>query len=483
MVFGLGVAYDLIDDQTLRSSIARLVTRMVQFLLDHAWTVVQPNGTITATFLNRADQQLAFLQLARHVNPDQFSTPYDISRVLLAPAAIAPIALEVLSNDSYFKFNLDTINLYTLIHLESSSFGDIYRRAYDTLRNHTDDHRNAFFNMIDRALNGPDSVRDAETRTLLDQWLRLPRRDVFVDNHGKYPTCGDPNQACQPIPVPDRVPSDFLWQRSPFQMSGGGAARVENAGIDYILPYWMARYYGIMGADTLRVVSAASGASALAPGAIASVFGANLANSTESSGTQPPPQVLGGMSVLVKDGAGVSRQAGIYFVSAGQINFVMPTDMAPGTASITIQNSGASAITTSADVRMVAPALFSADATGKGAAAATAIVVVAGRPAPLPVFTCSGSTCSPVPIRLGVDTPIYLSLYGSGIRRRSSLASVICTIGGINVPVLYAGAQPQYAGLDQVNVALTLNLRGLGETDVIVTVEGQPSNPVRVNVQ
>jgi uncharacterized protein (TIGR03437 family) len=51
------------------------------------------------------------------------------------------------------------------------------------------------------------------------------------------------------------------------------------------------------------------------------------------------------------------------------------------------------------------------------------------------------------------------------------------------VPVLYADAQPEYAGLDQVNVALTLNLRGLGEVDVIVTVDGKPSNPVRVNVQ
>jgi len=37
--------------------------------------------------------------------------------------------------------------------------------------------------------------------------------------------------------------------------------------------------------------------------------------------------------------------------------------------------------------------------------------------------------------------------------------------------------------VDQVNVALTLNLRNLGEADVIVTVDGQASNAVRVNVQ
>src|SRR6478752_1384596 len=35
VLFGLGVAYDLIDDQALKASIAAVVTRMVQFLKDH----------------------------------------------------------------------------------------------------------------------------------------------------------------------------------------------------------------------------------------------------------------------------------------------------------------------------------------------------------------------------------------------------------------------------------------------------------------
>src|SRR6266849_2360777 len=38
-LFGLGIAYDLIDDAALKSSTAALITRLVQFLKDHAWTV------------------------------------------------------------------------------------------------------------------------------------------------------------------------------------------------------------------------------------------------------------------------------------------------------------------------------------------------------------------------------------------------------------------------------------------------------------
>jgi uncharacterized protein (TIGR03437 family) len=60
---------------------------------------------------------------------------------------------------------------------------------------------------------------------------------------------------------------------------------------------------------------------------------------------------------------------------------------------------------------------------------------------------------------------------------------VSCTVGGVSVPVSYAGAQPQFAGLDQVNIGLTLNLRGKGDADIICTVDGVQSNAVRVNIQ
>jgi hypothetical protein len=352
VIFGLGVAYDLIDDPALKSSIASVVTRLVQFLKDHAWTVVLPNGNITTTSIDRPDQQLAFLQLARHVNPNRFSTAYNLERLLLSPAVIAPISIEVLSDDSYFKFNLDTINLYILVRLESSSFGAIYGKAYDILRNHTDDQGNAFFNMIDRALNGPNSTRDAETRLLLDQWLQRPRRDVHIDNHGKYPSCGDPDLACNPIPVPDRVTTDFLWQRSPFQLANtGGGGNIEGAGLDYILPYWMARYYGVIQADSLGIGSAATGTSPLAAGELASIFGLQLSTDNQSSSAQPPPLSLAGVTLTVKDSAGSSRSAGIYQVSPNQIDFLVPEGTAPGEASFTVHAVGMPDVTVSAEIR------------------------------------------------------------------------------------------------------------------------------------
>ncbi|PYT17240.1 MAG: hypothetical protein DMG59_07925, partial [Acidobacteria bacterium] len=52
-----------------------------------------------------------------------------------------------------------------------------------------------------------------------------------------------------------------------------------------------------------------------------------------------------------------------------------------------------------------------------------------------------------------------------------------------SVPVLYAGPQPNYAGLDQVNVGLSLSLRGAGESNVVLTVDGKSSNTVTINIK
>jgi len=157
--FGLGVTFDTVDDPAVRSTITDLVTRLLDNLQGHSWTVFMPDGTASTTFIGRADQQLSFLKVGSHVNPAKFSTSYDVQKIFLSLGVLAPIALEVQSNSSYFKFNLDSINLYNLIRLDSSS---LYAPAYNVLRNHTKDQQNAFFNMIDRALRGPDAVRDAE---------------------------------------------------------------------------------------------------------------------------------------------------------------------------------------------------------------------------------------------------------------------------------------------------------------------------------
>lgn len=245
--FGLGVAYQLIEDQGLRDVASNLITRMLRRLIADGWAIRMPDGSSSTVFWTRADQKLGMLILGRMVNGREFSDAYSRSRFWESATSGIPVAVETLDpNGSYFKFNLNVLTYYHLIRLETSSFyRNFYNDAYNVMRRTTDDHGNAHFNMIDRAIRGANAARDAETRALLDEWLLRPRNDLYVDLRGKYASCGDESVACEPVPVENRVRTDFLWQRSPFQLVGGGIGNIEGAGIDYILPYWMARYYGL----------------------------------------------------------------------------------------------------------------------------------------------------------------------------------------------------------------------------------------------
>jgi uncharacterized protein (TIGR03437 family) len=480
-IFGLGSAYDLINDAGVQSSISDLVTRLIAFLTGNNWSVNMPDGTSSTTFLVRPDEMLGLLQVGRHVNPNKFSTYYDEQRILLSATVAVPVGVDIVDNSSYFKFNLDYMNFYNLIRLESSSAQSLYRAGYDLVRGHTATHQNAFFDIVDRALSGPDATRDAETRMLLTQWQLRPPRDQYVDDTKLVAVCG--SEACQPVPVPIRPPAEYLWQDDPFQLTGGGSGLIEGAGIDYILPYWMGRYYSAVSSVTVQ--SAAAATSAVAPGSAAAIYGPGLASATAAAGSLPLPATLGGVTVTVTDSAGKSYPASLYYVSPQQINLLIPEGVALGVATFAIAN-GASTQTTAALVQSVAPALFSADGTGTGVAAATGIVTQAGSPgvqSPITVFTCGSSGCTGVPLNVGIDTPVILSFYGTGIHHLSSLANVTVTINGISVPVLYAGAQGTYPGLDQVNVPLTLNLRGAGVANVVLTVDGQVSNTVTITVQ
>jgi hypothetical protein len=246
--FGLGVAYDMVPDDALRSQISTLVTRMLDNLLAHSWNVVMPNGSISTTFVGRTEQQLNLLQIGRHVNPGQYATRYQNFRSSNSGSTGTAISIDCLDTyKSYYKFNLDYINLFNLIRLEepTSTYRSRYVSAYSTLRRCTGSHQNAHFNMVDRSINGPNTTRDADTQRFLGDWLKRSRRAFYTDVSSKYPVCGT-NRACSPVPIPDRPNTDFLWQRSPLLLYGGGDTTVETAAIDYILPYWMARYYQVL---------------------------------------------------------------------------------------------------------------------------------------------------------------------------------------------------------------------------------------------
>ncbi len=225
----------------------------------------------------------------------------------------------------------------------------------------------------------------------------------------------------------------------------------------------------------------------LASESIVAAFGNGLATSTLNSETRPLPTVLGGTTVSVKDSAGVSRPAPLFFVSSGQINYQVPPGTASGSAIVTI-TSGAGVVSAAViNVTPVAPAIFSADSSGKGLAAALALRIKADGSQiyePVVFYDAPTQKFVAVPIDLGPPTDKVLLLgFGTAIRGLSNPAAATAKIGGTNAVIEFIGPQPDFVGLDQTNVLIPRSLIGRGLVDFVMTIDGKLTNTVSVVIK
>jgi uncharacterized protein (TIGR03437 family) len=232
--------------------------------------------------------------------------------------------------------------------------------------------------------------------------------------------------------------------------------------------------------NQITVASAADRSPDLAAGSLAAIAGSNLSSQSAQAPSAPWPTSLAGITVQVTDSGSLTRTAGLLFVSPSQVNFQVPPGTALGTATVMLQN-GAVTLTAHVLIRPVAPALFNINDLDIAAATAVRIALPTGIQSPVLVFRCvdTAGSCRLVPIDPGIDAPVYLSFYGTGI----SGTDIQVAIGGVTAAPTYVGPQGQFPGLDQVNVGLPLSLHGAGDVTVTVTAGGVTSNAVKIAVQ
>jgi uncharacterized protein (TIGR03437 family) len=319
--------------------------------------------------------------------------------------------------------------------------------------------------------------------------------------YGQRSIASDPFELFELRRYPPLVAADFdqdgkldLAMPSHFTVTFGdgvGGSGYTSSGLSVLLNK------GLGPPTSVRGVSAANGARVVAPGSIASIYGANLAPGTAAASSLANlPTILGGISLHVRDAFGTNRLAQLFYVSPTQINFLVPDATAAGLAVLNIDNGHLPFVESSRAtvVQMLAPAFFSADGTGTGTAAATAVRVLPdGTQIRVPVFSCSNGHCNTIPIDVS-QGPVYLSLFGTGFRHRSAnpdgVPLAACQIQSQIPLATYAGPQGPIPGLDQLNFLLAQK-PGAGEMDVICTFwfysqalsETAWSPPVKINIE
>jgi hypothetical protein len=114
------------------------------------------------------------------------------------------------------------------------------------------DHLNAWFAAAYMSGTGDTSNLIARATVLgaLADYPPPPRWDRATNHRGRsgleFVSAEGRQWSRYALPIHERVPTDFLWQRSPFQLQGGSNAPLAYPGLDFLLPYWAARAAGVL---------------------------------------------------------------------------------------------------------------------------------------------------------------------------------------------------------------------------------------------
>jgi uncharacterized protein (TIGR03437 family) len=223
------------------------------------------------------------------------------------------------------------------------------------------------------------------------------------------------------------------------------------------------------------MLNGASFQAAIAPGAIVSIFGAEMALGPQSASAAPLPTNLNGTSVLFN-----GTPLPLFYVSTSQVNAQVPFEVAAGQAAIALVRGTSISAVKQVTVSPVSPGIFTVNQSGSGAGVVTHAnfsLVNASSPAKageyLSIF-CTGLGALQPPVPTGGGAPVPPPLV---------TASVTAAIGGVPAQVTFAGAAPGFVGLYQVNVQVAPGTPPGSQQPLELRVNGLPGNTVTVAVQ
>jgi len=207
------------------------------------------------------------------------------------------------------------------------------------------------------------------------------------------------------------------------------------------------------------VVSAASFDAGIAPGALETVEGVNLAGGqTVTAQGYPWPATLGGVTVLLNQ-----VKLPLLYVSDTQINFYVPQDAPLGASTLTIVTPSGIQAVTNVTVNPVQPGIFN----GAVLHAGTAISAVT------------------TPVHAGDFIEIYCTGLGqtaSGNPPQRTLLTPTVFFGATPVAAAFSGLAPGYVGLYQIDVQVPPGLMP-GMIPLLVSLSQAHSNLVNIMVQ
>ena len=209
-----------------------------------------------------------------------------------------------------------------------------------------------------------------------------------------------------------------------------------------------------------------------APNSIVSIFGSGMARSAQSAALAPGatqlPVEINYVRVFVDD-----SPAALFYVSDGQINFLMPANLLPGTVTIRVATEGISGPQISVPLATGAPALFPLSNGYAIATHADGTLLTADSPAhpadTIVIYLTGLGYTSPNP------APAEIQQDARQITQMSTLQVLLNGAAVDPIYVKYAGLTPGSAGLYQINLFLPANIGTDPEIRVSVAAQSSPA--------
>ncbi len=288
VLFGLGVCNQLTQNSVIRAHTSNLITTAVAALERNNWKIPlsKSNDGKTAnnilSFTQTAWIKLAALASENKADRDHWESEYKsrLNYSIYDPfGSLKDNADPSFANNyvEYYTWNLGYLRMYPLLEYEKDPTYSNYLKSKMIVKywNETYSHQNAEFTFIKIGTMGAYTRRDQialnEAISGLSQLAFENRRNNGVDHSQDKSIERDSvvaelnrflnnfvpddyrdlakvesSQAKYALPMLKRPYANYMWEISPFLLSGEGNGDTESPSVDVIFAYWLGRYHKIL---------------------------------------------------------------------------------------------------------------------------------------------------------------------------------------------------------------------------------------------
>ena len=265
LIMAYALAYTLIDDKNVKQKVQEHVRRMARWWLACDFILRDEKGNLVPhsnlKFANSASRQLDALMIAEaavRILPD--------SRLRKKMAAALADFVEKGYRKTKAQWGIDTklvrlpsfsshwlngLRLYTLNILSRHKNYELMMDAY---YQHVARHRNPHVWLMANAVS-PEFTKKPFPEDIISTYPLNPNDHEVINRYdvdGKKilpMSKGEKHaESHKPLPVHKRPLSPFEWKRNPYRLDGniGKSGLTEYNGLDFLLVYWMAKYYRVL---------------------------------------------------------------------------------------------------------------------------------------------------------------------------------------------------------------------------------------------